>query len=390
MSEYVAGPVGAAKNLLTKAEKKSTLKITPRAKVLAREKGLNLETLYLMGTGFAGGICERDLLNYLRKNTVLAPSAARCTETVPGGRQATPLARKIAEAKKVPLEEVTGTGIGGKIMKADVLCFSERVEAENVSAVAAGTAAKASAPTVGTTDAGPEGEKEILEVIPYRGVRKIIGDRLSQSKFTAPHLYFTQKVNLEKLLELRKDVNQAQEKKTSVTDYIAKAVILSLQKYPEMNASLVGDTIEKYKSVNLGIAVAAPGGLIVPVIRHGEKKSLLEISQVSAGLVEKARKGALTPDDYSGGTFTISNLGMFGIENFTAIINPPEAGILAISATKDEVFVEADLAGEKVLAIKPMMHMTLSVDHRIIDGLLAAQFVTEVKRLLEHPIGLML
>ena len=275
----------------------------------------------------------------------------------------------MAEEQGIALEGVRGSGVYGKIMKRDL----EALE-------------KAAAPGAQTTADG----KEILEIVPYSGVRKIIGDRLAQSKFTAPHLYFTQKVNLDKLLDLRKQINDVQEKKTSVTDYIAKAVIKCLQKYPDMNESLVGDQIVKYKSVNLGIAVAAPAGLIVPVVKNANCKTVVEISrEASALLFDKARNGKLTPDEYTGGTFTVSNLGMFGIENFTAIINPPEVGILAVSATKDEPFVVQNADGSKSVEIKPMMNITLTVDHRVIDGLLAAQFVTEVKRLLENPIELL-
>ncbi len=149
------------------------------------------------------------------------------------------------------------------------------------------------------------------------------------------------------------------------------------------------DTIEKYKSVNLGIAVASPTGLIVPVDKNGQNMSVVEISKATSALVAKAREGKLTPDEYSGGTFTISNLGMFGIDQFTAIINPPESGILAVSATKDEPVVIENEKGEKEVAIKPMMNITLSADHRIIDGLLAAQAVAEIKALLEKPLRLL-
>ena len=174
-----------------------------------------------------------------------------------------------------------------------------------------------------------------------------------------------------------------------MTDYIARATVIALQKYPEMNASLIGDKIVKYKSVNLGIAVASPTGLIVPNVKNAQNLSVVELSKASTPLFDKARAGKLAYDEYNGGTFTISNLGMFGIENFTAIINPPEVGILAISSTKDEPAVIVNAAGEKEIAIRPMMNIQLTVDHRLIDGLLAAQFVTEIKKLLESPISLM-
>lgn len=330
---------------------------TPAARRMASEK--NIELGKVRATGQYGEIKVRDVLAH--KGIVISP-----------------LARRVAEANEVDLSTVSGSGYNGKIVMQDVASkLSAGAEIPAASAIEAWK----------ETQFTPDG-KEILEVIPYSGIRKIIGERLAYSKFTAPHLYFTQKVNLEKLLDLRKQINEAQEKKTSVSDYIARAAIKSLQKYPELNESLIDDKIVKYKSVNLGIAVAAPSGLIVPVIKNANQKSVVEISKESGVLFEKARTGKLTPDEYTGGTFTISNLGMFGIENFTAIINPPEVGILAVSATKDEPLVVADANGNKTIGIKPMMNITLTVDHRVIDGLLAAQFVTEIKRLLENPIEL--
>lgn len=339
------------------------LKITPRARRVAAENGLSIEDLTITGTGWQGGICEQDILDYLESNKI----------------KATPVAAAMAKAEGIDLADITGTGVNGKIMKEDV------EKAVAAAAKKAEAAAEAAADEAEFTADG----KEILEKVPYAGVRKVIGDRLSESKFTAPHLYFTQKVNMEDVIALRKKVNAAQDKKTSVTDFIARATVIALQKYPEMNSSLVGDTIIKYKSVNLGIAVASPTGLIVPNIKDSQNLSVVELSKASTPLFEKAREGKLAIDEYSGGTFTISNLGMFGIENFTAIINPPEVGILSISSTKDEPFVVTKEDGSKEIQIKPMMNIQLTVDHRIIDGLLAAQFVTEIKKLLENPISLL-
>ena len=331
---------------------------TPAARRTALEKQVSLDKV--KATGAYGEIKERDVLAF--KGIVVSP-----------------LARRVAEANEIDLSGIAGSGYGGKIVMQDVASkLSAGTEAEFGSA--AGGAAEAQFTKDG---------KEILEVIPYSGIRKVIGERLAYSKVTAPHVYFTQKVNLDKLFDLRKQVNAAQEKKTSVTDYIARAAVKTLQKYPDMNGSLVGDKIEKYKSVNIGIAVAAPGGLIVPVIKNANSKTVVQLSSEGSVLFEKARTGKLKPDEYTGGTFTISNLGMFGIENFTAIINPPEVGILAVSATKDEPFVATDEKGSKTIEIKPMMNITLTVDHRVIDGLLAAQFVTEIKRLLENPMELL-
>lgn len=340
------------------------IKITPRARRVAAENDLAVEDLTIEGTGWQGGICEKDILEYLASNKV----------------KATPVAAAMAKAEGIDLADIKGSGVNGKIMKEDV----EKVIAAAKKAVAAAE----DQAHAGAGEITPDG-KEIGEKVPYAGVRKVIGDRLAESKFTAPHLYFTQKVNMEDVLALRKKVNEVQDKKTSVTDFIAKAVIMTLKKYPEMNSSLVGETIERYKSINLGIAVASPTGLIVPNIKNSQDMSVVEISKASTPLFDKARAGKLAVDEYAGGTFTISNLGMFGIENFTAIINPPEVGILSISSTKDEPFVVTKEDGTKEIQIKPMMNIQLTVDHRIIDGLLAAQFVTNVKNLLENPISLM-
>lgn len=340
------------------------IKITPRARRVAGENDLSLEGISIVGTGYKGGICEKDILDYLASNKV----------------KITPVAKAMADAEGVDIESLSGTGANGKITKYDVVLAIKNKE----TAVSTDTATAVD----GEYKIAEDGKK-ILEEVPYAGVRKVIGDRLAESKFTAPHLYFTQKVNLDKLLVLRKQVNEAQDKKTSVTDFIVRATVKALEKYPDMNSSLLGDTIVKYKSVNLGIAVASPTGLIVPNIKDAQDLSVVGLSKASSPLFEKAREGKLAISEYTGGTFTVSNLGMFGIENFTAIINPPEVGILSISSTKDEPLVITKEDGSKEIAIKPMMNIQLTVDHRVIDGLLAAQFVTEVKNYLENPISLM-
>jgi len=360
VSEEAAAPVQAAvkQETIAIAPADGKVKITPRARRVAAERGIDITSLNITGTGYKCGICEKDVLDYLANNKV----------------KLTPLARKLAQAEGIDIKDASGSGINGKILKKDVEALIS-MEVPNEAA---------------TSDVTLINGKEVLGIAEYTGVRKIIGDRLSQSFVTSPHVFFIQKVNLQKLLELRKDINVSQEKKTSVTDYIAEAAVKALQKYPDVNSALEGQKIIKYKTVNVGIAVAAPTGLIVPVVKNAEKMDVLEISKASSVLVEKARNGKLIPDEYTGSTFTISNLGMAGIENFTAIINPPEAAILAVSSTKDEVVVEVDEHGNKKMVIRPMMNITLSADHRIIDGMLAAQFIGEIKKLLENPLNLLL
>lgn len=340
-------------------------KITPRARKAAAERNIDITLLNIKGRGYQGGISEADILAF--------------AEAQPKPAKISPLAKKIAAEEGVDTSMLTGTGVDNKIMKRDIEAVLQKsqISTEDIEVKKE------------DLERTPDG-KEILENLPYSGVRRIIGERLSESKVTAPHVYFTRSVDLSNLLELRKQINSVQDHKTSVTDFIATAVTKTLQKYPDVNASLQGDQIIKYKTVNLGLAVAADNGLIVPNIKDAEKRNLLSISKEAVSLIDKARKGKLSPQEYTGGTFTISNLGMFGIENFTAIINPPESAILAVSATEKRPVVIEDENGKDVIVIKPMMNITLSIDHRLIDGLLAAQFVGEIRDLLENPIKLVL
>ena len=341
-------------------------RITPRARRIAIKKGIDISALSISGTGYNGGICEKDIL------TAIAEDVTAVERPV----HSTPLAARIAKAEHIDIADFKGSGVGGKVTKADVLSGLE-IMIEHVSQAQA-------------IQHDLSGMKAINKVVPYKGVRKIIGERLALSKVIAPHIYFTQKVDMKELLALRDTINAKQEKKSSVTDYIVRACVMALRKYPEMNASLVDDVIEEYANINIGIAVASPSGLIVPVVKNAQDLGVIEISKAASALFEKALDGTLTPDEYSGGTFTVSNLGMFGIENFTAIINQPEIGILAVSATKDEVVVLQDSGGGKEIAIRPLMNITLTTDHRVVDGLLSAQFIGEIKRLLESPLELLI
>jgi pyruvate dehydrogenase E2 component (dihydrolipoamide acetyltransferase) len=221
-------------------------------------------------------------------------------------------------------------------------------------------------------------------------VRRIIGERLSGSKFTAPHVYFTDSVDTTNLTAFRGQINAGGEAKIAVSDLLVMAVSKALQRHPDMNVSLEGDTIFRYASMNVGIAVAGDSGLIVPVVKNTQEKSLSAIALETRDLVIRAKAGRLTPDEFSGGTFTISNLGMFGIEGFTAIINPPESAILAISSARKTPVVVTGANGEDSIAIRPIMKITLTVDHRVIDGLLAAQFMGYLKSLLENPIRMLI
>ncbi|MBO5570040.1 MAG: 2-oxo acid dehydrogenase subunit E2 [Clostridia bacterium] len=323
-----------------KSKTDAGLKLTPKARKLIEREHYDPESLReIRGTGYEGGITAKDI-------------------------KASPLARLIAEDNDIDLKTVTGTGISGRIMKKDVL---QAVEAMNSNK-----------------------EQKILYKIPYAGVRKIIGQRLAGSKFTSPHLYFSESIDTTSLSAFRKTVNDIAEVKVKVSDLLIMAVGKALQKYPDINASLQNNEIICYESVNIGVAVAGEKGLIVPVVRNVQDKTLLSIARETEELVGRAKKGNLLPQEYSGGTFTISNLGMFGIEKFTAIINPPESAILAVSSVRKKPVVMTGQDGKDEIAIRPMMNVTLSVDHRIIDGLLAASFVEYLKKLLENPLLLVI
>ena len=329
---------------VTQAEKNGAdeepVRVTPRARRFAAEQGLDLKEIAgIKGTGYEGGITERDI-------------------------KASPLARKMAPDLGIDLRTVQGTGAQGKIRKADIL-----------------RAASA---------AGEKPGLRIAEEIPYRGIRRVIGERMSQSKREVPHAYFSDAADTGKLTALRSLINEKGEYRVSLSDLLIVAVGKALQKYPLMNVSLQGDRIIRYESVNIGTAVAGEAGLIVPVVKNVQEKSLRQIAAETRELFSRAQKGRLQPEEYSEGTFTVSNLGMAGIEDFCAIVNPPEAGILAVSAIRKKPVVVTGEDGDDRIEIRPMMKIRLSVDHRVVDGMLAAQFVYEIKRLLEEPTLLLL
>lgn len=317
------------------------MKLTPKAKKLIEDDGLDPELIaQIKGTGYQGGITAKDI-------------------------KASPLARKLADKLGVDLTAVKGTGVNGKVMKSDV-------ENANTAPVAAGT-----------------DDMKVLSTTPYKGVRKIIGEKLAESKFTAPHLYFTDAVDTTAMTAFRAQLNATADRKITVSDLLVYAASKALTKYPQINSTLQDGNIICYKSTNIGVAVAGDNGLIVPVIKNVQEKSLTEVSVENRDLVDRAKVGRLMPEEYSGGTFSISNLGMFGIDNFTAIINAPEAAILSVSSVKRTPVV-VEVGGEDKIEIRPMMNIQLSVDHRIIDGLLAAQFVGYMKELLENPLKILL
>jgi pyruvate dehydrogenase E2 component (dihydrolipoamide acetyltransferase) len=301
-----------------------------------------------------------------------APAASgSLNATAPGDARlkASPLARSLASQHGLSIASIQGTGDGGRITKSDVersLTLAS-VEPNTVSA------APVSYPSSGYVDT------------PVSQMRKTIAKRLAESKFTAPHFYLTIAVDMSAATAARAEVNKDGDVKISYNDLVVKSVAKALKKHPAVNSAWMGDSVRTNFDVHVGIAVAVEDGLLVPVVRHADAKGLAEISAEVRGFAMKAKEKKLQPSDWSGNTFTISNLGMFGIEEFTAIINPPDAAILAVGGVQDVPVVKNGQvqAGQ-------VMKMTLSCDHRVIDGVTGAAFLNTVKGYLERPLSLIL
>lgn len=322
--------------------------------------------------------------------TVAEASAAPAPETAQDDRvKASPLARAMAKEAGLDLATISGSGEGGRIIKRDVeQAASSPAPQPATPAPAAATAAPAPSPEPSAASAVPAfafnaGEAN-YEDTPVSQMRKVIARRLGESKFTAPHFYVTVEIAMDKVWEFRKRLNEVAPVKISFNDLVVKACAVSLPKHPVINSSWMEDKIRANKDVNIGVAVAIPDGLLVPVIRYANMKSLSQINTEVKELAGRAKNKKLAPEEMSGNTFTISNLGMFGIEEFTAIINPPDACILAVGGIQDKAVIRD---GQVVPG--KMMKVTLSSDHRVVDGASAAAFLNDVKATLEDPIRLM-
>ncbi len=305
---------------------------------------------------------------------------------------ASPLARKIAEEHRVDLTSLTGSGPSGRIVRKDV---ESAIASGTKAAPAAAPAATRSAPAPMVPVAGSVLESKTVTLNNMRGT---IARRLVESKSTIPHYQVTVSVRLDKLLELREQLNtqlESQGVKLSVNDFLVRACGLAMHQHPFINSSWVekGPAIQLHGQVNIGVAIALPeergGGLVVATIRHADQVGLRQISAETKRLAKKAREKGLTVEEMSDSTFTISNLGMFGVDHFTAIINPPNAAILAVGRSIEKPFIEYDEEGQPTLVVGHEMAMTMSSDHRIIDGAMAAQYLTTVKELLENPAALL-
>ena len=270
--------------------------------------------------------------------------------------KASPLAKKIAKEKGIDISQIKGSGENGRIIKRDLNNFNTKNTEEKI---------------VSTND---------MTMQPLSQMRKTIASRLSQSKFTAPHFYLTSEVDVENLISLRQNINQTLDEKISFNDIIIKAVAFSLRKHPNINVSWSEDNIILNENINIGVAIAVDEGLLVPVIKNADKNSILDISNKIKDFAERSRNKKINLEELSGNTFTVSNLGMFGIDEFTAIINPPDACILAVGAIKQKPIVK-----NNEIAIGNIMKVTLSSDHRLVDGAEGAKFLKTLKSVLESP-----
>ncbi|HCL25462.1 MAG TPA: 2-oxo acid dehydrogenase subunit E2 [Dehalococcoidia bacterium] len=320
------------------------VRASPLAKRLARERGVDLITL--TGTGPEGRIVEADI-----------PEAEV---------RASPLARRLAQERGIDLSTITGSGPGGRIVEADI---PEET-------------APAAAPVPASTPAPAAGENVELS-----RMRQAIAKVTVDSKREAPHFYVTAEIDMTKAMSFRQDINNEVdgEKRVSVNDLIVKASAIAISRHPKFNSFFRDDHLQMNSSINVGIAIALESGLIVPGINDCGNKSLVEIAAASRDLVSRANSGTLRNEEYSGTTFSVSNLGMFDIDSFTAIIFPPHAAVLAVGTVREQPVVRD---GE--LAIAQIMKATLSTDHRVADGAEAAQFLVEIKKLLENPVSLVI
>jgi pyruvate dehydrogenase E2 component (dihydrolipoamide acetyltransferase) len=287
-----------------------------------------------------------------------------------GRRRSSPLARKIAAQKGVDLALIAGSGPGGRIVASDVESARSESRAASPSAALASVAAL---PVLET------------KVVPLTAMRRTIAKRLAESTGPVPHFFLTVDLDVTKLVQLREQLIEISGVKASLNDFVVRASALALRSHPLVNASFGEEAITLHGEVHVGVAVATPEGLLTPVIRNADRKSVIEIATEVRALAEKARSRKLLPDEYQGSTFTISNLGMFGIEEFTAIINPPNAAILAIGAAMQKPVVEA---GQVV--VRDRMKVTMSCDHRVVDGAVGAEFLRTFRQYVEQPLRLMI
>lgn len=339
--EEIPAPDNTLKDANTKdiQRKDKGVRVSPRARKLAKEKGIDIAQV--KPAGDSNVIQEEDILEFIRHQPRVSP-----------------LAQKMADDMNISLVGIQGSGTARRIMKQDIMPMKEQ------SAIA------------GIPDDGYTSTK-------LSGIRLVIAERMSESKFNAPHVYFCKEVDMQNCMDFREKVNGKAKEfgvKVSFTNIIAAAVTRALIKYPQLNSCISDKEVRTYNNCHIAVAVDTDRGLVVPVLKYTNRKTLLSLSKEMNEMIEKARENKLSPEQLNGGTFTISNLGALGADFFTAIINPPQVAILAVAS-----IVDRPVAVSKEITVKPMMNMVLSVDHRVVDGALAMRFLNEVQQYLQKP-----
>jgi pyruvate dehydrogenase E2 component (dihydrolipoamide acetyltransferase) len=340
--------------------------ISQEALRLAEEQGVDISVID--GSGRHGRITHQDVVKALRGPASPALEGPVAVEEDDPKVFASPLARRIAAVHGISLAGMTGTGPRGRICKADVLALAPKPE----------TAGGIATPAFVVGDNQPE-------VVPFDRVRKVVAERLTAAKRELPHFYLRMSARADALLEMRRTANLVLGCKASVNDWIVKAAAMALVRHPDVNVQVHGTEIYRFPHADVSIAVASPKGLVTPVVRQADRMRIDQLAAETRRLIDKAQGKGLSMEDMAGGTFSISNLGMFGIENFDAIINPPQGAILAVGAAARHPAED----GRGGIAFETRISFTLSVDHRAIDGAAGAQFLQTLKSLIEEPEGLL-
>ena len=386
--ETAAVPVSAAIAGATAApapaRAEGEVRASPIARRLARERGIDL--MQVIGTGPGGRIVEQDILEYTPSTVPVSEGGEAAVEQPSGGVRSSPLARRLAQERGIDLAQITGTGPAGRVVEKDVLEYVAPTPTPVAVDVepAPEPDEPAAPPTEATAEATTEADGERVDL---SRMRQVIARVTGDSKRQAPHFYVTAEVDMDKAMTLRSDINDAlpADNRVSVNDLVVRACAIALGRHPKFNAFFREDYLQYNGAVNIGIAISLEAGLIVPGISDCGGKSLAEIAAASKDLIARANSGSLRNEEYSETTFSVSNLGMFDMDSFAAIIFPPHAAVLAVGTVKEQPVVR-----DGQLAVGRVMKATLSTDHRVADGAEAARFLVEVKGLLEQPVSLLL
>ena len=366
------------------ARQDGEVRASPIARRLARERGIDLALL--AGTGPGGRIVEKDVLGHV-------PAAAPAVDgQIDGWVKASPLARRLARERGIDLAGVAGTGPDGRVTESDILAIEVSVaEVKDSETPVRYELAPEPMPVAmeEVTEVPPAEEPAVsgTEQVQLSRMRQAIARVTSDSKQQAPHFYVTAEIDMGRAMKLRREINDVlpADGRVSVNDLVVRACAIALGRYPKFNAFFQEDHLQFHDAINIGIAISLEAGLIVPGINDCGNKSLAQIAAASKDLISRANSGSLRNDEYSGTTFSVSNLGMFDVDSFTAIIFPPHAAVLAVGTVKEQPIVR-----DGQLAVGQVMNATLSTDHRVADGAEAARFLVEIKELLEKPISLLL